>query len=120
LSGNAAQPEPGVIFPPVEILGIAELRTEGKIEADTSFAAEEIPDLIAAKLLGNGTLPPEEAVAALHGLGVAFPDRDDRHFSYSLHQHLHGRVTVAGDILDTRPQFIGIGDAFYGSAVPHP
>ena len=69
-AGDAAQPEPGIVFLPVEVLGAAELRADRGIETDSPFAAEEIPDLIAAELLGNGALPPEITVAALHRLGL--------------------------------------------------
>ena len=71
-AGDAAQPEPGIVFLPVEVLRVAELRADRGIETDSPLAAEEIPDLIAAELLGDGALPPEIAVAALHRLCIRF------------------------------------------------
>lgn len=76
--------------------------------------------LVAAELLGDGALPPEETVAALYRLGITFPDRDDHHFAYPLHQHLHGRVAVAADVLNACPLLIGVREAFYRAVVPHP
>jgi len=118
-AGDAAQPEPGIVLLPVEVLGVAELRTDGGIEADSPLAAEEIPDLVAAELLGDGALSPEITVAALNGLGFTFADRHHDDLADSLQQDLDRRIAVAGDVLDASPQRVGIGNPLNGSVVAH-
>ena len=73
LSTDAGQLEPSLVLLAVEVLRVVETGTGREIEPDHALTAEEIADFVAAELLGHCTLTPEEALTALHWLGVTFP-----------------------------------------------
>jgi hypothetical protein len=108
--GDTAQIEPGFEPRRIEVPRVAKRWAEGQVEADASLAAEEVTDLGPGEFLGDGALPPEEAVAALDRLGVALADRHHRDFSDTLQENLDRRVAVAGDVLDAGPQLVRVAD----------
>ena len=115
----AGQPQPRIEFRPVEVLRVAETRARHEVEPDHAFGAEEVAYLVAAHLLRHRALPPEEPVAALHGLCVALPHLHREHVADPSGQHLHRRVAVAGDVLNSRPQRVGVLDALHHAIVAH-
>ena len=100
---DAGQPQPPIELIAVEVPGIVEARARREIEPDHALGAEEVAYLLPAHLLGHRALPPEEPVAALHGLGVALPHLHSEHVTHPLGQHLHRRIAVAGDVLNSGP-----------------
>ena len=118
-SGDARLAEPSIELLAVEVLGIFEARARRQIEPDHAFGPKEVADFVAAHLLRDGALPPEEAIAALHRLGVAFPHVDHEDPVHRLHQHLHRRIAVASDVLHSGTQRIGVLDADHAAVVAH-
>ena len=117
--GDVRVPEPGVELPAVEVFRVPEAGAGRQVEPDRPLRAEEVADLVAAELLRHRALPPEEAVAALHRLGVALAHVDHEHSVHRLRQHLHRRVAVAGDVLHAGAQGVGVSDPLHGTVVAH-
>ena len=115
----AGQPQPRIELRPVEVFRVVEARAGREVEPDHAFGAEEVAYLVAAHLLRHRALPPEEPVAALDGLGVALPNLHREHVAHPFGQHLHRRIAVAGDVLDSRPQRVGVLDALHHAFVVH-
>ena len=116
---NAGKAEPSVELLAVEVLRVAEPRTGRQVEADHPLGAKEVADFATAELLGGRTLTPEETIAALHRLAVTLAHVDCEHTVHWLDQHVHGRVTVAGNVLDAGAKRIGILDADHGTVIAH-
>ena len=112
-SGDAGEPQPRIELIAVEILRVVEAWAGREVEADHSFGTEEISYLVAAELLRHRALPPKEPVAAMHGLGVALPHLHREHIAHAIRQHLHRWIAVAGNVLNPRPQRVGVLDALH-------
>ena len=116
---DAGKPQPRIELVSVEVLRVVEARAWREIKQDLALGAEEVAYLVTAELLRLRPLPPEEAVTALHRLRVAFPHLHHEHLAHPIRNHLHRRVTVAGDVLDPRPQRIAVLDALHLAVVGH-
>lgn len=112
-------PKPCVELVSVEIIGVLELGAEGCIETDPSFALEELPDFVSSQLLGGCSLTQEEPLSALDRFVLALPNGDHEDAIDGLHQHLHRRVAVAGDVLYLGPQVVRVVDAHHAAVVPN-
>jgi hypothetical protein len=88
------------------MLWVLKARIDRNIEADDALPPEEIANLVSGQLLGDGALPPEKAISALNGFGIAFSYRHNNDLSDRINEDLDRGITVPGDILNSRPQFI--------------
>ena len=116
---NVGEPQPRVELVSIEVLRVVEARTGREVEPDHALGAEEVAYLAPAELLRLRPLPPEEAFAALHRLLIALPHLHGEHLAHPIGEHLHWRVAVAGDVLNPRPQRIGVLDALHNPVVAH-
>ena len=119
LAGDAGVAEPNLELLAVEILRITEAGTGGEIEPDHAFDPEEVADFVTAELLGHCALTPEESIAALHGLGVAFANLNHEYLTHRLCQHLHRRIAISGDVLNAGAQSVGVPDPDHDAIIAH-
>ena len=83
------------------------------------FGLEEIADFVSVEFLRDRALAPEEAIAALDRLGVAFADVHGENSPNGFHPHLHERVAISRDVLDAGTEPIGVLDPADGAVITH-
>ena len=96
-----------------------EAGTGRTIELNDPFGPEEVADFVSAEFLRDRTLAPEETIAALDRLGVAFTDVHGENSSNGFNPDLHGRIAIPRDVLDAGAQPIGVLDPADGAVITH-
>ena len=118
-AGEVGQLEPGVESFAVEVVRVPEARARGEVEPDRALRAEEVADFPLGEFLGDRALPREEPVGALDRLVLALPDMDHDDAIDRLHDDLHRRIAVAGEVLDAGAKGVRVLDADDGPGVVH-
>ena len=90
-----------------------------EIKSDSPFKTKHVSNLVSAQFLGHRPLAQEEALAALHRLGIAFPYVDCDYSANRFRAHLYRGITVAGDILNAGTQIVGVPGTDHGSVIAH-
>ncbi len=95
----------------IEVSRVPEAGARSNVEAHAALPSKEVADLVARQLLGDGSLAPEEPVAALNRLDVGLANRHHDDGALTFHAKDHWRVAVAGQVLNPRAERVGIGHA---------
>ena len=87
-------------------ISLREVPVDELVEADLALGFDELDDLVAVHLLCVGPDPIVETRSATVGLVSPFPHLDDQNILRLFHEDLEGRIAVARDVLDLRPNLV--------------